>query len=58
MSFNSVSFLSQNLQEINMEGFFTSLRLLMPVIVVVNEAFPNALPLDEHLLLSMILLVF
>jgi hypothetical protein len=58
MSLSSVSFLSQNLQEINMDGFFTSLRLLIPVIVVVIDALPSALPLDEHRLLSMKLLVF
>lgn len=58
MSFKSVSFLSQNLQEINIEGFLTSLKLFIPVIVVVKEALPNALPLEEHLLLFSILLVF
>lgn len=52
MSFSSVSFLSLNLQEINMDGFFTSLRDLIALMLVVGVVIaPRALPLEEQMLL-------
>ena len=53
ISLSSKSFLSLNLQEIKIEGFFTSLSdfiALIFVVGVVAEA-PRALPLDEQILL-------
>jgi hypothetical protein len=54
MSLSSVSFLSLNLQEINIDGFFTSLKLLIALIFVVGvaaEPTPKALPLELQTLL-------
>ncbi len=50
MSFKSVSLRSVKRHWINIEGFLTSLKDLMPVIVLAIEAEPKALPEEEQML--------